>query len=102
SSSSPASRWPDSTTPSLQPGLPQLCQPGLFADGHRRCQKHDAGQFFVPPLGYPYQAWGYLGQERQDSTLCMGATDCAFTGLDTLAAVSSWMNLSDASCHDKS
>lgn len=41
------------------------------------------------------------GKKGGDGTLCIGATDRSFTGLDTLTAVSSWMNLSDTSCYDK-
>ena len=48
------------------------------------------------------QSGAIWGKKGRDSTLCIGATDRIFTGLDSLAAVSSWMNLSDASCHDRS
>lgn len=48
------------------------------------------------------QSGAIWGKKGRDTVLCIGATDRAFTGLDSLAAVSSWMGLSDASCHDKS
>lgn len=47
------------------------------------------------------QSGAIWGKKGADSTLCIGATDRAFTGLDTLTAVSSWMNLSDSSCYNK-
>ncbi len=57
------------------------------------------GLWVLPNGVHSGAVWGKKGR---DSVLCIGATDRAFTGLNSLAAVSSWMNLSDASCHDRS
>lgn len=48
------------------------------------------------------QSGAIWGKKGRDTALCIGATDRAFSGLGSLAAVSSWMDLSDASCYDKS
>ncbi|MBA4264446.1 MAG: hypothetical protein C0453_05140 [Comamonadaceae bacterium] len=40
------------------------------------------------------------GKKGRDSTLCIGATDRDFSSLNTLPAVSAWMDVSDTSCHD--
>lgn len=48
------------------------------------------------------QSGAIWGKKGVDTTLCIGATDRAFGGLDSLNAVSSWMDLSDASCYNKS
>jgi hypothetical protein len=47
------------------------------------------------------QSGAVWGKKGSDTALCIGATDLAFTGMNTLAAVSAWMNLSDATCYDK-
>ena len=48
------------------------------------------------------QSGAIWGKKGRDTALCIGATDRTFSGLGSLAAVSSWMNLSDAGCYDKS
>ena len=47
------------------------------------------------------QSGAIWGKKGRDSALCIGATDRAFSSLNTLSAVSAWMDLSDASCHDR-
>jgi hypothetical protein len=47
------------------------------------------------------QSGAVWGKKGSDTALCIGATDLAYTGMNTLAAVSAWMTLSDASCYDK-
>lgn len=56
------------------------------------------GRWVLPNGAQSGAVWGKKGR---DTALCLAATDLTFTGMNTLAAVSAWMNLSDASCYDR-
>lgn len=47
------------------------------------------------------QSGAVWSKKGRDTALCLAATDLTFTGMNTLLAVSAWMNQSDVSCYDK-